>query len=132
MPDINSSSESISSVVSGVGGAASAAVEAAEAAILLLGLVACLSEESIASAALLFLGREEIVSTVGVLKSNSSGQTRSWHVTRLEVWVTSQVTQGPMTAERRQDGRERTWIMRKRVAESRRCCVERVYDLFEG
>jgi hypothetical protein len=62
MPDMNSSSESIPSVVSGVGGAASAA---AEAAILLLDLVACLSEDAIASAAFLFLGWEEMVSTVG-------------------------------------------------------------------
>lgn len=56
-----SSSESIPSVVSGVGGAASAAAEA----ILLLDLVACLSEDDIASAAFLFLGWEEMVSTVG-------------------------------------------------------------------
>lgn len=89
MPDMNSSSESIPSVVSGVGGAASAA---AEAAILLLDLVACLSEDTIASAAFLFLGWEEMVSTVGVLMLNSSGETRSWSV-RLEVCVTFQVTQ---------------------------------------
>ena len=87
---MNSSSESIPSVVSGVGGAASAA--AAEAAILLLDLVACLSEDGIASAAFLFLGWEEMVSTVGVLMLNSSGETRSWSV-RLEVCVTIQVTQ---------------------------------------
>ena len=60
---MNSSSESIPSVVSGVGGAASAA--AAEAAILLLDLVACLSEDAIASAAFLFFGWEEMVSVVG-------------------------------------------------------------------
>ena len=73
---MNSSSESISSVVSGVGGAASAA--AAEAAILLLDLVACFSEDAIASAAFLFLGWEEIVSIVRVSMADSSEETRSW------------------------------------------------------
>ena len=71
MPDMNSSSESMLSVVSGVGGAASAA---AEAAILLLDLVACLSEDAIASAAFLFLGWEEIVSTVGVVGGGLVGR----------------------------------------------------------
>jgi hypothetical protein len=99
---MNSSSESISSVVSGVGGASSAAAEAAEAAILLLDLIGCLSEESIAPAAFLFLGWEEIVSTVRVLKLNSSGQTRSWHVIRLR-GVTFQLTQSLMTAECKQE-----------------------------
>lgn len=52
--------------VRGVGGAA-------EAAILLLDLVALLSEDTIASAAFLFLSWEEMVSVVGELMLNSSG-----------------------------------------------------------
>ena len=65
-PDMNSSSESmVLPVVSGVGGAETAA---AEAAILLLDLCAGL-EDPIASAAFLFFGWEEMVSTVeGSLK----------------------------------------------------------------
>ena len=85
---MKSSSESIGLlVVSGVGGAS----ETAEA-ILLLDLVVVLEEGSIASAAFRFLSWEEMVSTVGVLMLNSSGETRSWSV-RLEVCVTIQVTQ---------------------------------------
>ena len=113
---MKSSSESMPSVVSGVGGAASAA---AEAAILLLDLVACLSEDAIASAAFLFLGWEEMVSTVGGLMLNSSGRTRSWQV-RLEVCVTLQVTQGLMMAvECRQCSREKGMILQVMVAKSR-------------
>jgi hypothetical protein len=62
MPDMKSSSESIPGLaeVSGVGGAAAAAAEA----ILLLDLWGFLTEESTASAAFLFLGWEEMVSSV--------------------------------------------------------------------
>jgi hypothetical protein len=65
MPDMKSSSESISGLaeVSGVGGAAAAAAEA----ILLLDLLVSWIEESTASAAFLFLSWEEMVSVVGGL-----------------------------------------------------------------
>jgi hypothetical protein len=74
MPDIKSSSESI--VVAAVSGVGGSEIPAAEAILLLDRVAAVVEEESIASAAFLFLGWEEMVSTVKGLLDRSGCSNR--------------------------------------------------------